>query len=820
MAARSFSLTDPPYTGTLGSTRREVVFVPTQEGGARRVEIVRGVNAATDPALARQSLEGTLHRHGDLDLAVPFVFHDPGARRFALVIPAGLAHRELTLRAELLTGLSADTSEPLPAYVREARTVLGAAGLRRWMEEPDERAARDDLAAREDRVRRRAEEVTRRESDALVREEALTAREEALGQEELAMRANMAALSARETKLRVREEAAAAEQEAPEVEAPMSIEPEPAAPIATSHATDDSMELEPDELTGRLSLPRAEAAAAEEAEIEPEPEPDELAVEEMSPLDEVLSLPPMEEFARPSPRSTTPWAAVVDGTVRLWCPGTSETATLVSGDDVSTRLQVDADGTQPLALLALLRGDSETIARVVLDLRSPEDRAVLESLARVFRVRVEVVSVTGRSIASHVLGAPCEPVAQRALEVLGARVAVDGEVTAESARLLRDGVASEVVASAALPDDERDLSTAAGVTRALAAYAPLLDAGKVARASLTTGVPVAQIEAAAKRLILAALRVGAALPRPYVERAIKAGVVPDEATLVTRGMQAYRRSVDAGIATIGRSRADASVAWGPLLESARRLELPIDATVRAAVAAVWDPDDATSIAPPDDRPAPLSIASMDLGERLGWITHPAVRWDVARSLAGSDAPEHVPALRLALHRLPAAECARLAAELLSHGDALTDLWVELLSSPRPALAGIGATVAGLLRLRRALTPLVQRALSPQEDAWRLMGWAAGSFGPAAVRAVRSPEGAAVERLAWVLAHAVAQGGAKEMERARQGADPAFEQAATRALSLQDEVQRWTAALREASGDSEIERVVAPLLRRATEIVGR
>lgn len=819
MAARSFSLTDPPYTGTLGSTRREVVFVPTQEGGARRVEIVRGVNAATDPALARQSLEGTLHRHGDLDLAVPFVFHDPGARRFALVIPAGLAHRELTLRAELLTGLAADTSEPLPAYVREARTVLGAAGLRRWMEEPDERAARDDLAAREDRVRRRAEEVTRRESDALVREEALSAREEALGQEELAMRANMAALSAREAKLRLREEAAAAEQEAPEVEGPMSIEPEPAAPVATSEAADESMELEPDELTGRLSLPRAEAAApAEEAEIEPEP--DELAVEEMSSLDEVLSLPPMEEPARPSPRSTTPWAAVVDGTVRLWCPGTAETAAVVSGDDVSVRLQVEADGTQPLALLALLRGDSETLARVVLDLRSPEDRAVLESLARVFRVRVEVVSVTGRSIASHVLGAPCEPVAQRALEVLGGRVAVDGEVTAESARLLRDGVASEVVASAALPDDERDLSTAEGVTRALAAYAPLLDAGRVARASLTTGVPAAQIEAAAKRLILAALRVGAALPRPYVERAIKAGVVPDEATLVTRGMQAYRRSVDAGIATIGRSRADASVAWGPLLESARRLELPIDATVRAAVAAVWDPDDATSVAPPDDRPAPLSIATMDLGERLGWITHPAVRWDVARSLAGSDAPEHVPALRLALHRLPAAECARLAAELLSHGDALTDLWVELLSSPRPALAGIGATVAGLLRLRRALTPLVQRALSPQEDAWRLMGWAAGSFGPAAVRAVRSPEGAAVERLAWVLAHAVAQGGAREMERARQGADPAFERAATRALSLQDEVQRWTAALREASGDSEIERTVAPLLRRATEIVGR
>lgn len=813
MAARSFSLTDPPYTGTAGATRREVVFVPTPEGGARRVEIVRGVNAATDPTLARQALEGTLHRHADHDLAVPFVFHDPAARRFALVVPPGLAHQELVLRAELLTRLAADTSEPIPAYVREARLVLGAPGLRRWLEEPDERAARDDLAAREERVRRRAEDVTRRESDALAREDALTTREDSVAQDELAMRANMAALSAREAKLRVREETAA-EPVAPEpavgeAEPSMSLAPE-GPETSASHAGDDSMELEPDELTGRLSLARAEPGP-DAAEIEPEP--DELAAEEVSPVDEAAESPSIEAPLRLSPRSTTPWAAVVDGTVRLWCPGTTETAAVVSGDDVVVRLQVAADGTQPLALLALLRGDAgETIARVVLDLRSPEDRAVLESLGRIFRVRVEVVTIAGRSIASHVLGAPCEPVAQRALEVLGARVADDELLTAESARLLREGVASEVDASAALPDDERDLSTAEGVSRALVAYEPLLDGECAARTALTTGVPVAQIEAAAKRLILAALRVGAALPRAYVERAIKAGVVPDEATLVVRGMQAYRRSVDAGVATIGRRRADASVAWGPLLDAARRLELPIDATVRAAVAAVWDPDDPASVAPPDDRTAPSSIAAMDLGERLGWITHPAVRWDVARSLAGSDAPGHIPALRLALHRLPAADCVRIAVGLQEQGDALADLWVELLASPRPALVGVGATVAGLLRLRRALTPLVQHALSPDVGAWRLMGWAAGGFGPALVRAVRSAEGAPVERLAWVLAHAVAQGGAREMERARHGADPTFEQAATRALALQDEVQRWTSALREGRGEGDIERAVAPLLR--------
>jgi len=101
-----------------------------------------------------------------------------------------------------------------------------------------------------------------------------------------------------------------------------------------------------------------------------------------------------------------------------------------------------------------------------------------------------------------------------------------------------------------------------------------------------------------------------------------------------------------------------------------------------------------------------------------------------------------------------------------------------------------------------------------------MGWAAGGFGPALVKAVSRLEGVPVERLAWALAHAVAQGGAKEMERSRQGADPAFEQAATRALSLQEDVQRWTAALREGSGETPTERAVAPLLSRGGEFAVR
>lgn len=312
------------------------------------------------------------------------------------------------------------------------------------MEEPDERAARDDLAAREDRARRRAEEVTRRESDALVREEALTAREEALAQEELAMRANMAALSARETKLRVREEAAAAEQEAPEVEASMSIEPEPAGPIATSHATDDSMELEPDELH-RAALAASRRGRRRGGGDRARARARRARRRGNAPARRGALAASHGGVARGRLRAAPPRGPPSSAHGPSGAPAPSETATLVSGDDVSTRLQVDADGTQPLALLALLRGDSETIARVVLDLRSPEDpRAVLESLreglpgARGGGERHRALDREPRA------GRSVRTVAQRALEVLGARVAVDGEVTAESARLLRDGVASEV----------------------------------------------------------------------------------------------------------------------------------------------------------------------------------------------------------------------------------------------------------------------------------------------------------------------------------------------------------------------------------------
>ena len=122
-------IAEPPYAGALGVTRREHAFVTGAEGAARRVELVRQVNTLTDPLLARQCLDGTLHRAGELDLAVPYVFHDPTARRFVLVVPASRAHEELTLRAELLFVIEAIASPGLPPRPKDPGLVPPAKRL-------------------------------------------------------------------------------------------------------------------------------------------------------------------------------------------------------------------------------------------------------------------------------------------------------------------------------------------------------------------------------------------------------------------------------------------------------------------------------------------------------------------------------------------------------------------------------------------------------------------------------------------------------------------------------------------------------------------
>ena len=836
---------EPPYTGPLGVTRRESASVPTAEGAPRRVEVVRQVNVLTDPLLARQALDGTLHKVQELELAVPFLFHDPTARRFALVVPAARAHEELTLRAELLTRLASDPSDALAGYVREGRVVVGPVGLRRYLDESarssgvaDARidAAQKALTEREERLHKRAQEITRREdelvaaqNDLAEREQELDrrmadviTREEAIARDELAMRASATALTARESRIRAREDdlsqrdAALAEREVSALAASASeLLPgdDPGdRPSGEVSVFEEPLEVDADDLapervttTGehRAAAPEAVeilVAAPVEAEL-PEPSRDELP----------------EARARHAVRSDRAYVAAVEGEVRVWFQGSADVAQQLAGGAVVPVLQCQPDGALPLALLTVrTESGSPVYTRVALDVTRPEDRAVVESLARDFRVRAEVMSPLGRTLGGSALGAPCEANAQRVLALLTAREPGSAEAhRAEMDRLVADGVTwREGEAVTVSLTDDHALTTAAGVEATLKAYEPLLDRALLDRFIVARGVSLSQVDAFGKRLCLAALRCGVVPSAALVGRALELGIAPDERALATRALTAYARTVEGGAATIGRTARAASQAWAPLLAWAQRAGVSVPDAARTAIASLYDPDDAASVAPPDARtaPSPESYATLSEADLASWIDHPDARLPAARALARRDASKHEAAIGRALRMLPGPQASLLAADLVRGGDALGDVWVELLASKRRPVAALAVAGAGVLKLRRALTPLVQRALASDNPDWKLAAWAAGEFGVAAVRALARTDTAQPERLAWVLGHAVRCGAAKDLERARPEGTKVFQDAATRALSLQDEVRAWYDALRR--GDGELERLVQPLVTRA------
>lgn len=102
------------------------------------VEVFRVVNVEEYPELREPALGGTLHRLDDGEvLDVPFIYHDPVAQDFVLVIPHGARGRELSERAGLLDSLMKEHDEEVPDYVRHFAIVYGVHGLSRHVDDSE-----------------------------------------------------------------------------------------------------------------------------------------------------------------------------------------------------------------------------------------------------------------------------------------------------------------------------------------------------------------------------------------------------------------------------------------------------------------------------------------------------------------------------------------------------------------------------------------------------------------------------------------------------------------------------------------------------------
>lgn len=112
------------------------VFRPDREPS--EVEVFRVLNVDEHPELRAAALGGTLHRFDDGEVVdVPFIYHDPGAQQFVLVIPYAARGRELSERAHLLDSLMKEHEEDVPDYVRHFVIVYGRHGLNRYVEDLD-----------------------------------------------------------------------------------------------------------------------------------------------------------------------------------------------------------------------------------------------------------------------------------------------------------------------------------------------------------------------------------------------------------------------------------------------------------------------------------------------------------------------------------------------------------------------------------------------------------------------------------------------------------------------------------------------------------
>ncbi|AKF10665.1 hypothetical protein [Sandaracinus amylolyticus] len=194
---------EAPYQGRAGATRVESVHLPLPGGALRTLTVHRAVNVATDPQLRERALAGALHRFDGVELAVPFVLHDPAARKLAIVVPEALRHEQLRERARFLAAVAEDASAAVPAYVADATVVVGIAALSEYLARP---SAASQRAAEEEELVGKRKEIGAAQQDLIAREDALAERESTLLHREQRMRERAEDVTRREDELTMRGE--------------------------------------------------------------------------------------------------------------------------------------------------------------------------------------------------------------------------------------------------------------------------------------------------------------------------------------------------------------------------------------------------------------------------------------------------------------------------------------------------------------------------------------------------------------------------------------------------------------------------------------
>lgn len=835
---------DAPYGGAAGQTRFEQVHLVAPDGSLSTVSLCRVVNAQTDPELQALALAGNLHRLDDgRELAICFVYHDPLARKFALVLPSSLAHMELKEWSRLMAEIAEDTSHPVPLYVRDNTTVIGKIAFERYvnsepaLEDDDQDAAvlDGDSAAADAIAAAHSAEVAQREQLMLERErelaeqeralirmaEALTAREGDLLRQQEQLETARVDLELREQEILERGRTASELQPvrnswthvgvvgdsmpAEEGLAAGTRSHPPPLPMLRAHTRSGGpppLPLRPQ----RALVPPLMAARAAANKSGSEAVADDPAFHTSAP-------PPLPHH----PPRLTLAAGVKDAEPEVTPPAyfagqrAGQMALKLVADELWLFVHLDEESaagarrgidlllqyveveSYPLLLLSLVAlGQSTQPIRLVLDGYSDSDLRVLEHLSRSFRARVAMY-IGGVYYETVTVASLREGVAQAISERLAQLPAAKPAIGVADA-MLRVQHAPPALTNDDLPfgPARREASTTATVLASVEQLSSWLRPEKLAEATLTYCTPRNVIDATIRRVLRAGVAFGIALPDELLALAVEHRAAKDVPSLLRAQLHNFKQRVDRGENDLGGTATRKN--WERLIALADAHALEVDDTTRALASA---PSGRPSAKVDATRPSRQleGLAPTELRARL---QEPADRLEVIRELC---ARGHAAGLEWVLEALPQLtreELPLAMASLSMMGELAGDVLINTLSAEQPELRQLAALAVGRLKLRRALLPLLKQLEAEETEIQAELARALGDFGSAAVRAITQAVSVSgqPDRYIAALAHVANHGAAREVERLENSAEPPVAYAARKAMARRSRMEWEDLAVRE------------------------
>ena len=772
------------YMGQVGQTRQETIHYTCDTCGFLfGGRIYRGVNVATDPGIGEHLEQGTLNQLICPDcgaICVPqieLVYHDPGARILALILPDSMRHRELESRAKLLLALEKDPAV-VPEYVKPAAVVFGASGLLRLQDEGqvlsslDRKRRQKQTDLQETLVRRQAE-LEDRESALLAREEDLQAKQEDL----VARKAKLV-----KDKTELAQGWSDVEQERESLRA-LSVDLQAKERAFRERARAQTGPVREDRRdTNEMEGVAEQILEQETAELE-------LDQEER----------PQEDVDRW--RTSDARQGFVLSESRVYLLARPRPAKLEKFMGLPPTYQVQLFGFPggPLVSLVLLPDDSQPEDWTkealfwTLDPGKGEDRRLLDILAAGARIDVEFYDEEARSVATYEVDSPLAENVKYLLH------RADVQIESMDPALRDFGAAVEAYRDMGedrlgrkqhnfSPESFQELPSPAAARLALGIVSYWSEPDNQDYLLLVKSFPITYWRNIRQRVINRALEFGLSLSPPLVDFALEQGLAKSREELLRTAVSNFAE-VSLRIKPSDLDPTQEWENWKLLLADCVVEEVRVDPEIEELAAAA-----AKRASPEEDEASPGGdLSLLDKEELLPLLTDREMRRDAALELCERLDLDFLEPIFNAVCNMTRAEVARVLPAMIHFGDDAIPQFIQGLRHRKSFVRQGCALAMGALKAGGELEPLMDMLLSEPTNVWKEAARALGSMGPQALGAliagVRSADGDGRERISWALAQvALTESGRSEVDAMANGRNARLAKVAERALDVLDQVE--------------------------------